>query len=59
MTELEKIGIIIFGVLFALLMIAGRLGAAEKASGVKLAPKWLERIVFWERKRSFCPGQIS
>ena len=45
MNELEKIGIIIFAVLFVLVLIAGRLGAAEKASGVKLAPKWLERFV--------------
>ena len=47
----EKIGIVIFGVLVALVLIAGRLEAAEKASGVRLAPKWLERLVFGERKR--------
>jgi len=50
MTELEKIGIIIFAVLFVLVLIAGRLGAAEKTSGVKLAPKWLESFVFGGRK---------
>jgi hypothetical protein len=52
MTEVEKIGLIVFSFAIFLFWLSTGLALAGRPLGVSLAPKWLERFVFGQRKHS-------